>query len=405
MGGTNIDEALQTALKMKKRTGKPYMIIFLTDGRPTIGETDENRLVKRIKDYNQEGTRIFTFGIGNDINTHLLDKITRLTRAYRTYITPKEDIEVKVSNFYGNVQSPVLTDLHLDFGSGIRVSKTYPRNLPDLFKGSSLTLLGRYSVRGGAPIGKNNGDADIRLTGRVQGKEKRFTFEARNGFVSSGSGDNDFIAPLWAARRIGYLLDQIRLHGKDRELVEEVTDLARTYGIVTPYTSYLIVEDERDALRRRVIDRRHQTLSSIGREDSRVRREAAEDYKHMKGKSGSGSVRASQEVQQMNMAENYAQTRPGKKRMNFRDKEGKMQNMTAQIKNIQGRAVYNTGKFWVDSHLQQKKNRNIGPVRRIQFASEDYFKLLKKEPLSAEFLALGKNVRFTIKSTSYEIYE
>lgn len=396
IGGTNIDEALNLAFKMKKTKGRPYMIIFMTDGKPTIGETDEKTLVKKIKDANISHTRIFTFGIGNDINTHLLDKITELTRAYRTYISEKEDIEIKVSNFYTNVQSPVLTDIQLDFGRGIKVSKVYPRDLPDLFKGSSLTIMGRY---------RGHGDAEIVLTGKVKNKKREFEFKGKDGFVSGDSGDsekNDFIPPLWAARRVGYLLDQIRLHGKDKELVDEITQLARTYGIITPYTSYLIVEDEKENTRRRVIREEDQTLARVAGRAPGFYKRNLEEYSGMKEKYGADSVRASKEVQQLNTAANYAQAKPGKSRMTYRDKEGMIQNVTAQVRNIQGRAVYNIGNNWVDSQIQQQKTQQS---RRIQFASDEYFELIKKEPLSAQFLALGKNVRFVLNDTLYEIYE
>ncbi len=403
IGGTNIDEALHLALKMEQRKGRPYMIIFLTDGKPTIGVTDEGQLVKKIKtDVEENGVskpRIFTFGIGNDINTHLLDKITELTRAYRTYISPEEDIEIKVSNFYTNVQSPIMTDIKLTFGEGIRVSKTYPVHLPDLFKGSSITLLGRY---------RGDGDADVVLTGKIKNREKTIKFQAENGFISANDKDsekNDFIPSLWAARRVGYLLDQIRLHGSDKELVEEITQLARAYGIITPYTSYLIVEDERENVRRKRIREEDQTL---GYDIAKKQREHLErEYRNLDMKSGAPSVQASKEVQGLNIASNYAQTRQGGGRLNFRDKEGSIRNLTQQVKNIQGRAVYNIGKFWIDSHIQSQKLQKqvTQKVNRIRFASDEYFELLKKEPLSAQFLALGQNIRFVLNNEIYEIYE
>lgn len=397
IGGTNIDDALSMALSMDKRKGRPYMIVFLTDGKPTIGITDENSLVRKIKDKNRSGSRIFTFGIGNEINTHLLDKITRETRAYRTYITPKEDIEVKVSNFYTNVQSPVMTDLELDFGSGIRVSKTYPRDLPDLFKGSSITLMGRY---------RGDGDAEIVLSGRVRDKKKSFRFNLPDGFKShrdAGSDKNDFIASLWAARRVGYLLDQVRLHGKDKELVDEITQLARTYGIITPYTSYLIVEDERVNVRRRRIRRQDQTLGYVADRNAGFDEASKREYEAIKSKSGAPSVRTSQEVQRLNKADNFKQAAAGGKRLSYRRRDGKIRNVTSQVKQVQGRAIYNIGKFWVDSEVQQQGQNQ--KIQRIQFASEDYFKLLRKQPQSAQFLALGKNVRFVLQNNVYEIYE
>lgn len=396
IGGTNIDEALGIALGMEKRRGRPYMVVFLTDGRPTIGITDEKQLVRKVKDYNTSGVRVFTFGIGHELNIHLLDKITEVTRASRSYISPEEDIEIKVSDFYSRVQSPVMTDIKLDFGSGIRVSKKYPVHLPDLFRGSSLTVLGRY---------RGDGDARIALTGRVKNREKVLRFEAGDGFKAAGDHgavENDFIPPLWAARRVGYLLDQVRLHGKDKELVDEITQLARRYGILTPYTSYLILEDEARNVRRGVIRREDQTLGqSFGRDRASWRRSKAE-YDSMKRKSGAPSVQASKEVEQLNVAGNVAQTKQGKKRMKYSGEGGRVRNVVQQVKNVQGRAVYNVGKYWVDSQVQAQRSQK---VQRIAFAGEEYFELLKKEPQSAQFLALGRNVRFVMNNQIYEIYE
>ncbi len=88
--------------------------------------------------------------------------------------------------------------------------------------------------------------------------------------------------------------------------------------------------------------------------------------------------------------------------MNYKDNEGNEQNLTQQVRNIQGRAIYQSGKFWVDSELQKHKAKN---EKRIQFNSDEYFKLLKDKPETAQFLALGQNVRFYFDNTFYEIYE
>ena len=122
-------------------------------------------LVKKLNNSNKNNTRIFTFGIGNEINTHLLDKITEVTKATRTYISPNEDIEIKISSFYDKVQSPILTNISLSFGSGIRTFQSYPNDLPDLFRGSSITVFGRYT---------GSGDERITLNGTVKGERKAF---------------------------------------------------------------------------------------------------------------------------------------------------------------------------------------------------------------------------------------
>jgi Ca-activated chloride channel family protein len=386
VGGTNIEEALNLALKEKKDANRTHLIVFITDGKPTIGETADENLLKKIQKLNKNNIRIFTFGIGNEINTHLLDKITEQTKAFRTYISENEDIEVKISSFYDKVQSPVLTNLALSFSGGIKTFQTYPNSLPDLFKGSGVTIFGRYS---------GSGSSEIKLSGTIKGEQKSFYLKTD---FSNDNDEYDFIPPLWASRRIGYLLDQIRLNGEDKELVDEITQLAREHGIVTPYTSYLIMEDEEIRIRRNELTDHFQTLPPA----PELKKEAEGDFDAMKQKSGDRSITVSEEFQGLNGASNYAETKQGSGRMNYKDSQGHEMNLTQQVKNIQGRAVYQSGKFWVDSELQNQKAKN---QKRIQFNSDAYFKLLKENPETAQFLSLGQNVRFYYDNTFYEIYE
>lgn len=391
IGGTYIEEALVKALQGHTGDGKrPQIIVFITDGKPTIGETDEVLLLKKVKQANSLNTRIFTFGIGDEINTHLLDRIAEETKAYRTYVRPEEDLELKISNFYEKIKSPVLVDLKLHFGSGVRVSKTYPRDLPDLFAGSQLTLFGRY---------EGSDDTTVTLEGLVGDQKATFNYPVNFPLRTEA---NAFIAPLWAAQRIGYLLDQIRLHGEDKELVEEVTQLARHYGIITPYTSYLIIEDEKVRVSRNELRREEQTLSVPSQVYSALQQRAKEDYEAMSLKSGSRGVMASKEVEALKNAKNFLEIYQGRSRLDYKDKTGEVQNLASQVKNIQGRAIYQAGDFWVDSKIQTLKGEQ---VKRIQFASPEYFALLEKEPESAQYLALGKNVRFVLKDRIYEIFE
>ena len=251
---------------------------------------------------------------------------------------------------------------------------------------ASITVFGRYNGKG---------NKKITLNGTVKGEKKSFTINPE--FVSDDD-EYDFIPQLWASRRIGFLLDQIRLNGEDKELVDEVTLLAREHGIVTPYTSYLIMEDEEIRVRRNELTDDFQTLPPA----PELRREAEGDYDAMKIKSGNKSITASEEVQGLNHASNYGETKQGSSRMNYKDDYGNEINLTQQVKNIQGRAVYQSGKFWVDSELQKKKTKN---EKRIQFNSDEYFKLLNDKPETSQFLALGQNVRFYYEDTFYEIYE
>lgn len=385
IGGTNIEEAFQVALKNYKKTDRPHFIVFLTDGKPTIGEMNEEKLIKKILGLNKGNSRIFAFGVGDEINTHLLDKLTEATKAWRTYVGEDEDIEIKVSNFYNKIQSPVLSNLKIDV-SNVEIYQTYPKELPDLFKGSNLLIFGRY---------KGSGKAEIKLSGKLNGKQKIFSLTTK--FTSSDK-DYNFIPPIWASRRIGHLLDLIRLNGENKELVDEITSLAREHGIITPYTSYLIMEDEEIRMRGgRLVDGL-QTLPPR----PELKKENEADYFRMKDKSGRGSVVVSEEFQKLNSATNYNQMQQGSERLVYKDSKGNVKNLSQQVKNISGRAVYQQDKFWVDSELQKRQTSN---VKRIQFNSDEYFKLLNKEPETAQFLALGQNVRFYHKNVFYEVYE
>lgn len=380
IGGTNSEEALTLALRSNAAaSGRPKVVIFITDGKPTIGETDEERLVKKVRDANAQRMRIFTFGVGDDLNTHFLDKLTEATRAARTYVGEKEDLELPVSNFFEKIKSPVLVDLSIQYGDGIRTSRTYPRHLPDLFKGSQLVVLGRYGGSG----------KSVTLTGTVDGK--RVSIPYTTSFPERADG-NDLIPPLWAAQRIGYLLDEIRLRGQEKELVDEVTRLARRFGVVTPYTSYLIMEDEQRRVSANLLPPENQTLNAVPAR-ARVAARMKSDYDAMQMKAGAPSVQASREVEALKNAKNQAQMKQGMDRVTT---------LAVQTKNVQGRAVYQMGNNWIDSQVQATQNAK---AKRIQFASSAYFDLLNTEPKAAEFLALGRNVRFALKGQVYEIHE
>jgi Ca-activated chloride channel family protein len=232
-GGTAINDALGSALELRtKDEGRTFTIVFFTDGQPTIGETDPEKILKTVAARNTAETRIFSFGVGDDVNATMLDRLSEQTRALSTYVRPVEDIEAKVSGLYGKISNPVLTNLKLTATNGIRFTEMYPGPLPDLFHGSQLVVFGRYSGKG---------PAAIKLTGQVGKETKEFVYELT--FPEKTGDEREFVEHLWARRKVGFLLDQIRANGEKKELVDEVVALARKYGITTPYTSYLIVPD------------------------------------------------------------------------------------------------------------------------------------------------------------------
>ena len=435
-GGTAIDEALRTALDTIHGQGREgnrlTQVLFLTDGRPTIGETKEEKIVKKVTEQlgkTRYSPRIFNFGIGTDVNTHLLDKIAENAGTFSQYVFPGEDLEHKVSTFFLKISEPALASLKLKAGEGIRLTKTYPRSLPDLFHGGQLTVLGRYDA------GKTKGK--IRLEGRM-GKEKvNIPFDAA---FPKKQKDNGFIPRLWATRRVGYLLDEIRLHGDSRELREEVVELARAHGIVTPYTSYLIVEDEE----RRNIPSGTRSFSLSGRDHGQRQRLAENFQSFSKSKSGFDALVGASRAQGLKSADIAALPQnsvpapvlsarpeslasassgsgfapgspvadsPGKPRSPKRlppasepteekaEEEGRYDDQPA-VRNIAGKTFYLNEGVWVDSAVQGLKDPK--PVK-VKFGSDAYFDLLQSHEDAQKWLSIGSRCQVEIDGELYEV--
>ncbi|HZZ73406.1 MAG TPA: VIT domain-containing protein [Pirellulales bacterium] len=235
-GGTNIDGALKLAFSLLKDKKQPTYVLFMTDGIPTVGETTEAKIVANAKKYNEVRARLFSFGVGYDLNARLLDKLVREMSGLSEFVRPNEDIEARVSALYNRIGSPVMTDLNLKFEvdglkaeDGAPVNRSYPKEVRDLFAGEQLVIVGRY---------KKPGDAKVVLTGSVDGKEQKLDFPAK--LIDKSKDDSfSFIEKLWAMRRVGEILDEIDLKGKNEELVKELVTLATKHGILTPYTSFM----------------------------------------------------------------------------------------------------------------------------------------------------------------------
>jgi Ca-activated chloride channel homolog len=237
-GSTNIDLALKTALDQLEDDERPSYVIFLTDGLPTTGETNEAKIVDNATEANDAGARLFTFGVGYDVNSRLLDRLARVSYGQSDYVRPDDDIEEQVGRLYQRIESPVLTDVEVtfDFEEGGRrrdVSRIYPTGRLDLFAGEQLILAGRY---------KAEGAARVTLRGEVNGESKRYRFDVE--FNEAGPDEKfAFVEKLWALRRIGEILDELDLNGENEELVDELVELSKRHGILTPYTSFLADEN------------------------------------------------------------------------------------------------------------------------------------------------------------------
>ncbi|MDR2613253.1 MAG: VWA domain-containing protein [Deltaproteobacteria bacterium] len=237
-GSTFMEGALRIALGCMD-PARPGYILFLTDGQANVGVSSEGGLAGIAREGNAAGARIFSFGVGYDVNARLLERFSSVSGGTTVYVDEREDIEEKVSAFFSRITSPVLARPEL--ASSLRLNGLCPRRLPDLFYGGQIALAGRYH---------EGGKAEFTLKGSEDGGERvfRYSFDLAEG----PAPDASFLATLWANRRSAMILEELDLQdfrgkaGESRlkELVDELVGLARSHGVLTPYTSFLAAEDQ-----------------------------------------------------------------------------------------------------------------------------------------------------------------
>ena len=403
-GGTAIAEALLKALSTQstqKTNGKPRQkqIIFITDGRPTIGETRTDKIIERIsktKEKNKSSPRIFSFGIGTEINTKLLDLISQKTKASTEYVLPEENIEYKISRFYSKVAQAVMTDIKIKTDNKLRISEQHPKNLPDLFKGDQLVLLGRYQLNG-----EEKGKVNFTISGNLESKKINLSFSEK----VNHNNENQFIARLWGTRRVGYLLEEIRLHGENSELKNTIVSLARKWGIVTPYTSYLILEDEESRsipIERQSIGNRITTPNNSQttvKEATLMRRKLeANSFLEFKNEvSGNSAVAASRASNQLKKA-----NQPKVFRDAFRESQYGISDRYQQqeTKTIAGKTFFLSSKGWIDSKVPLQEHKSLV---KLKFGSVEYFKMINQNVNNAKWLSVGANLQVVINEILYVI--
>ncbi len=369
-GGTNINDSLIASLKQFDKSERPKLLVFMTDGLPTVGEREPDKIISNLRAAKTADVRIFPFGFGYDVNTALLDKLGTEFGGISDYVQPKEDLEVKVSNFFTRVSSPVLSDLVVEFGD-VDVDFLYPRKLGDLFKGQQLTLIGKY---------KNSADlmnTAIYLRGKTGNETRSFVYDGLDFPIKATQ--NDFLPRLWATRRVGWLIEEIRVHGENKELKDEVIELGTRYGIVTPYTSYLATDG---------------TFRYSERDQSGIFRPAPAAKARLADRSGAGAVQMS--VQQNTMKENVSAAVD----VTASAEQQVLVQNTTQNQFIANKNFFNQSGVWTDSEAQS--NNRLTEVA-LRFGSDQYYQLLKDEPELAQYLALGEQVVVVWKNKLYRI--
>jgi Ca-activated chloride channel family protein len=360
-GGTNINDALLEALReLPRDPARPRMVVFLTDGLPTVGETNVDNILRNVRAARREGVRLFAFGVGYDVNTRLLDRVAAENGGTADYVDPSEDLEVKVSAFFDKVNHPVLSDLRLDLGA-VESDRVYPRDLPDLFRGTQLALVGRY-----------RNDADLRgVTLRLTGSGPvRRVFAYPGQRFPLRAEDNDWLPRLWATRRVGWLMEQVRGNGEQKELVDEIVDLGTRYGIVTPYTSYLAVEPGQENVSPPGAPPPPPVIYSPQAAGATTGKDAVQQ---------SRAARAQQEAVTVDAANAPA---------------------AAGIQHVGDKTFYLRQGVWTDAQLTA--NTHL-PETVVTFGSDDYYALLRRVPALARYFALGEQVAVVLDGRVYRV--
>jgi len=385
VGGTNINQSLLASLRQFKEGDRPKLLIFMTDGLPTVDETNITKIVDNVHKASKPGIRMFTFGVGYDVNTALLDKIASDNGGVSDYVEPKEDLEVKVSNFFTKVNYPVLTDLNLDLG-GVKTDLMYPRGIPDVFRGSQVTLIGRYN---------NASDLEsirLKLSGKAGNSFKTYTYD--NLRFPLRQEENDYLPRLWATRRVGWLMEQVRTNGEQKELRDEIVDLGTRYGIVTPYTSYLALESLD------VTQRRPTSLMTPGIAQPSARRGVAAD-----SAGGFGNMSAPKSAP---MVSETVTVTSGEEAVKLSKREREQKEVT-RVKDLDadspmrtkgGKTFYLQKGVWTDSEWKAESKL---PEIKLVFGSDAYFDLLKQKTKLAEYFSLGEQVVVVFEGKVYRV--
>jgi len=386
-GGTNINEALKQALQLKKSDDeRPTSIVFLTDGLPTEGEINIQRILDNLKKEKKEFIRIFSFGVGYDVNTYLLDKLSEDYHGSANYVKPGENIEKEISTFFAKISSPVLTSPNLAFDGG-GVNDVYPLDLPDIFHGQRVTALGRY---------RNTGDVEVILTGMQNKQSKRFEYDVN---FSRRETDNEFIAKLWANRKISHLMTEIRFKGENSELVESVKQLGTEYGIVTPYTSYLVTEQEKElAAIDGIVRSGAGSAQQVRLQDQRKAREiqAEEDEESFGSSTFYNAVMGAPKAAAQSSGKGAVMQSRAMKKMAYAEKD---KTMIITVQRIADRTFNLKKSVWVENSLKV----NVKANKVIEFLSDDYFELLKQDTQLKKILSLGENILFKWNGEVYKI--
>jgi Ca-activated chloride channel family protein len=328
---------------------------------PTEGVVESDQILNNFAANAPGNLRLFAFGVGYDVDTFLLDLLAQEHHGTSTYVLPGEPLDEILSAFYAKISTPVLTDLELDFGE-LSVYDLYPNPLPDLFAGSQIVVVGRY---------REGGVTDVALSGIVNGQIQTFTFPDQVFTDESSSDSLQFTIPrLWATRKIGYLLNQVRLQGPEQELIDQIVRLSIRYGIVTPYTSYLVTEP----------------MPLGAAEQERIAEETFSDLKSAPAAPSHGQDAVEQAAGEGKLRNADTVFAPPAESAN-------------RVRIVGPRTYVFSDGVWVDTAFDPDVMQTV----KVAFLSDDYFALAAADPQLGAAFSLGSQVVVFSEGVVYEV--
>jgi Ca-activated chloride channel family protein len=405
-GSTNIDGALRAALKQLQDEHRPSYVLFLTDGLPTAGETNELKIVADAKEANRVRARIFSFGVGYDVNSRLLDKLVAGNFGQSEYVRPDEDIEDRVSRLYRRIESPVMTDVQIEFvfdelktEEGKPINRVYPKGPLDLFAGEQLVVVGRYA---------KTGAAKVIVRGSVGGQEQKFDFPAE--LVRKSDDESlGFVEKLWAVRRVGEILDELDLKGKNEELIKELVQLSTRHGILTPYTSFMADETTNVRDLAGNVRQAHERLQVLELAEGRsgfAQRALKGSFQRANVAPGvpAGGQPAAEAADAFfgGAAARVLAGGAGRPGASVADQARREAEVAGQnVRNIGNRTFYQRSGQWVDSLVTKKQEAN---ATRIKQFSDEYFALARRYGKQmAQYMVFDEPVLLSIADRAYLI--
>jgi len=373
-GSTNISGALTEALRSSRReryypidraddgeSDRPRVdarrmpvVLFVTDGAPTVGERDPEAIAQ-LASRNRGDARVFTFGLGSDVNVALLERLAMEGRGTAQFVRPDESVERMVGVVASRLVDPVLTDVRVRTDGDVHLSKMLPGQPIDLFAGQDLVLLARYSGDGPARVvfEGRRGDETVRWTSRVDFPERE--------------RENPFVARLWATQRVGYLAAEKRRSGASKEIDDEIRSLGERFGIPTEFTSYLVQEPQTVAMNQAVGRR---VAGGVAGQPAASPAPSVADK----------SFAAAKTAAEQRAATSLAQV--DSMRVAYRSRDD-----AASTRRIESRTFELRGDVWTDVRY-----RDGTRTLHVQAYSRAYFELIDKLPDLRAVFALGDKV-------------